>query len=564
MYLTLNEVELVKKLEKLIEMPSENEWLEFKEAKNKKSTEEIARYFSALSNEANLKGEEFGWLIFGITDKWPRETVGSNYRNNPDSLMRLKQEIAEQTNGYTFTEIYELTYSGKRVIMFQIPAASRGIPIPCKGYYYGRNGESLVPLSLDKIEKIRSQYIKHDWSAGICSDATIADLDCNAITRAKLGFKVKYPKLENDVDMWDDITFLNKAKITINGKITRTALILLGKDESAHLLSPSFIQMTWVLRDDNGAYKDYEHFGPPFLLNTDKLFDKIRNLKIRHIPNGTLFPIELPQYDNDVIREALHNCIAHQDYELCRRINVVEKLDELLFTNAGDFLPNSVDNVIIRDAPFDIYRNPFLSQAMFNLGMIDTIGSGIIKMFETQKKRYFPLPDYDLLEPKTVKVTIFGKILDVNYTNVLIENTGLDLTDVVLLDQIQKGKPISPEAAKKLRDLELIEGRFPNLYVSAKVAEATGSKASYIKTKGLDEKYYKELIISFIYEFGKASRQEINDLLFDKLPEIMHDERKKRKIDNLIQGLKNENRILNSGSRRMPIWILKTSNKEGC
>ena len=84
----------------------------------------------------------------------------------------------------------------------------------------------------------------------------------------------------------------------------------------------------------------------------------------------------------------LHNCIAHQDYRLRGRINVVEEQDSILVTNLGHFIPESVEAVILRDAPPEKYRNPFLAQAMVNLNMIDTIGSGIKRMFLKQRQRF--------------------------------------------------------------------------------------------------------------------------------------------------------------------------------
>ena len=184
--------------------------------------------------------------------------------------------------------------------------------------------------------------------------------------------------------------------------------------------------------------KDYEHFGPPFLLNSDAVYNKIRNLKYRYLLNNTLFPTEITQYEPYVIREALHNCIAHQDYELKGRIHVVEKPDELIFTNLGSFIPGSIEKVIEQNAPQEYYRSQFLVNAMVNLNMIDTIGKRYQKMFTLQRNRHFPMPDYDLSEMDKVKVTILGKVLDENYTKTLINNTSLDLKTVIYLDKVQK------------------------------------------------------------------------------------------------------------------------------
>ena len=103
--------------------------------------------------------------------------------------------------------------------MFQIPAAPRGGPVDFGGHYYGRDGEELSPLNLEEIERIRSQSIIEDWSAIIVRDATINDLDRAAIEKARKNYKDKFPGQSVDVDSWNDLTFLNKAKLTIKGKL---------------------------------------------------------------------------------------------------------------------------------------------------------------------------------------------------------------------------------------------------------------------------------------------------------------------------------------------------------
>ena len=128
----------------------------------------------------------------------------------------------------------------------------------------------------------------------------------------------------------------------------------------------------------------------PFCLRETGYRAEIRNLVVRTMPSKTLFPVELTQYDFWVIREALHNCIAHQDYLLQRRIIVVEFPDRVLLTNVGDFLPGDVKTVIRQDAPQSYYRNSFLADAMVELNLIDTQGGGIKRMFEDSAQALIP------------------------------------------------------------------------------------------------------------------------------------------------------------------------------
>ena len=331
----MNSIELKQTLQNLRNLTAENEVVEFKEAKNGYDFNKLGKYFSALSNEANLKGKPYAWLVFGVENK-KHHIVGSQFRPQRKDLDILKSEIANKTtNRITFIEIHELNEPEGRVVMFQIPAAPKGFPIAFDGHYYGRDDEELSPLNLEEIERIRAQATTEDWSATIIPDATIEDLDEEAIALARKNFKNKFPEKASEVDAWDDATFLNKAKITIKGKITRTAIILLGKEESEHFINPAEAKIRWLLKDANGNDKDYAIIGCPMILAVDKVYAKIRNLKYRYIKDGTLFPDEVNQYEPYSIREALNNCIAHQDYTKHGRINVVEMDDQLIFTNLG-------------------------------------------------------------------------------------------------------------------------------------------------------------------------------------------------------------------------------------
>src|SRR4030042_132435 len=157
--------EWIQTLNYLRGLPAESEVFEFKEAKSNYDSRKLGKYFSALSNEANLKGAPHAWLIFGIKDKG-RTIVGSRFRPDRKDLDSLKGEIARKTtNRITFIEIHELHLLEGRVLMLEIPAAPKGLPIAFEGHYYGRDGEELSPLNLEEIERIRSQGVSADWSA---------------------------------------------------------------------------------------------------------------------------------------------------------------------------------------------------------------------------------------------------------------------------------------------------------------------------------------------------------------------------------------------------------------
>ena len=294
-------------------------------------------------------------------------------------------------------------------------------------------------------------------------------------------------------------------------------------------------------------------FGLPLLLAVDKVYAKIRNLKYRYIPDGTLFPEEIDQYDPYAIREALNNCIAHQDYTLAGRINVIEGEESLIFTNLGSFVPGDVQRVVMEDAPEEHYRNQFLATAMFNLKMVDTAGGGIRKLFLLQKKRFFPLPEYDLSDNR-VKLTLIGKVLDMEYARLLAGNAGLTLSEIIALDKVQKKHALNSAEEKLLKAKSFIEGRKPNFYIAKTVAQKTGQKATYSKNRAFDKQYYLDLICKAIGEHGTLTRKEFDELLWDKLPAWMSEKQKNYKVGNLIGELRRNVKIINNGSLSCPQW----------
>ena len=533
----------------------ENEVVEFKQADENYKTDKIGEYFSALSNEANLSGQESAWLVFGVNNK-TRAISGTHYREEADRLNGLKHQIAQSTEpSVTFRNIHVLEDTAGRVVLFEIPAAPRGIPIAWKGHYYSRAGESLVPLGFAKQDEVRQQTIAEDWTAQPVSSATFEDLDEAALQRARKAFAKKYANrfAAEEVEAWPLSTFLDRARVTQNGAITRTTLLLLGKPESTWKLSPHPAQMTWKLE---GPERAYEHFSPPFLLSTSWLYRRIRNIQLRLLPQDELLPIEVAKYDQKIVLESLHNCIAHQDYTRNGRVIVIEQPDRLVFENEGMFFEGQPGDYLEGNRVPRKYRNPFLAQAMAELNMIDTMGFGIHDMYARQAKRYFPMPDYDLSEASAVRLTIYGGVVDPAYSRLLIQKTDLPLADILALDRVQKKLPLPDEAITRLRRAGLIEGRKPNLYVSAKVAKATSDKVDYIRTRAQDDEFYAKLLIDYLEKFGHATRSEIDKLLMDKLSDGLSPEQKRTKISNLVTKLRRRGRIHNSGSRGHPIWQL--------
>ena len=539
----------------------EYELVEFKEAGKDFDKDKIGQYFSAISNEANLKGSQYGWLIFGVRDR-DRAIIGSNYRSTR-GLDVLKQEISQGTNGgVTFIDIFEIyplvTGERKRVIMFKIPAAVTAMPTTWKGHFYGRNGESLVSLSMEEIERIRRQE-KIDWSKQVIMNSSIAHLDSDAIKLARKNILEKSAKehILQELKKMSDEELLTKYRLIVDGNLTNAAMVLLGSEKYDYLIERP-PQVVWRLYGAKGDDLGYEIFNIPFITAGERVYAKIRNLSYRYMPNQkTLFPVETQQYEQPVFYELVNNCIAHQDYSMGARIYVNEFEDKIKFTNPGTFLPQDIRSVLNPSYSPPFYRNQLLASAMAAFGMIDSMSMGIRNVFNILRKKYFPMPDYDF-EQNQVSVTIFGRIIDLDYTRLLFDNPDFDLNTVYLIDRVQKKEALSKEQIKYLRKLKVIEGKSPRIYLSAKVAETIEDQMQYIKNRGFDDEYYKKLIVEYITKFGAASKQDIRKLLLSKLPDVLSDQQKEHKISNLLKALKrNEILTLDSPVPQKSRWVIK-------
>lgn len=536
----------------------ETEVVEYKEAKQSFDFEKLGRYFSALSNEANLRNAECGWLLFGVTDK--REICGTAYRKEKRrpsiGLRSLKHKITEGlNNGLTFEEIYEFDLDGERVVAFQIPPCEFASPTTWRGIPWSREDSSLKEMPRFKLEAIWGQS-RPDWSKGASFEANLDDLDTDAVKFACERYIDKYAAKQPAITSLSEEEMLRKMGFLVHGHVTNAALVLLGRPESAAFLGGAVPRITWTLYSSEGRVEAYEHFDPPFILQVDRVLEKIRNERYRYFDSQlTLFPTLANKYDPEVIRELLHNAIAHQDYRNSGKINVLEYEDRLVFKNEGSFIPGSIEKAIEPGYKPPYYRNRLLADAMVKTEMIDQNAIGIRNVYEIQRGRMLPLPTYDLSEPSRVSVTVYGKVLDEAYTRLLASEPDMDLETVFMLDLVQKGNPITREQAKTLRGRGLVEGRYPKLTLSSRVAGIIGTHEEYVRQKGLDASICKELIVKLL-RTRSCTRAEIVSAISHALPEDMSGEQRKKHVSYLLQELRKERRIRPDGARGGAKWVI--------
>ena len=548
----MTELELQQYL--LRKYPQENarcEWKEFKNLKNSFCGDEKDDVISYVSAIANMEG---GFLVIGVHDK-TLEIVGTDTYNydRQKAILRLTDRCANlSSEGLDIIE-YITSDTQRKVWVIRIPKHLPKRPVYAHDKAWQRIEDSLVELTLERLNAILDEplFTGSDWSAEIVPHATIDDLDEVAIAKARVMFKKVHSRIPaEEVNAWSVPEFLSNAGVMIDGGITRAAIILLGKPVSVFKLRPAVVRVTWSLRDEHEDVIDYEHFTAPFILTVDQILAKVHNLTMREMPGGTMFPDVMQQYDDYSMREVLHNCIAHQDYTLQERINLVENPGFLYYANGGSFIPGSLQKALATHGPQRHYRNECLCNAMVNFNMIDIVGRGIRKIFNQQWERRFPMPDYEIdAAKKEVAVRLYGNAINEKYTKLLKENKDLSLEDCILLDAVQKGHRLSESDAKNLLERGLVEGEYPDLTISLSIARQTKQLPEYTKVKGLERDKIKQMVLQFIQNAGEdgAKKNSILDYLKEVLPQRNSQEQNLRLLGNILSEMNTDGSVVLRG-----------------
>ena len=534
------------------------EWKEFKNLKNSFCGDEKDDVISYVSAIANMEG---GHLVIGAKDK-TLEIVGTDiskltFNGQPANTQSATFKLTEQctylsSEGLSIEE-FLTDDTNKRVWIIHIPKHQPRRPVLAHKKAWQRIEDSLVEITNERMSVILEEpiYTAKDWSAEIVHDATIDDLDEVAIAKARMMFKKVHSRIPaEEVNAWSVPEFLSNAGVMMDGGITRAAIILLGKPMSVFKLRPAVVRVTWSLRDEKQDVVDYEHFTAPFILTVDQILAKVRNLTMREMPGGTLFPDVMQQYDDYSMREILHNCIAHQDYTLQERINLVENTGFLYYANGGSFIPSTVQKALATHGPQRHYRNECLCNAMVNFNMIDIVGRGIRKIFNQQWERRFPMPDYEIdAVKKEVAVRLYGNAINEKYTKLLKENKDLSFEDCLLLDAVQKGRTLHEEDLQQLLSRGLIESNNGLYTISLDIARKTKQVSEYTKLKGLERDKLKIMAQQVVKNAGEdgIKLDAIFRFLKDALPTGKTDDQNKRLVRRLLEEMQTDGMIKSEG-----------------
>jgi ATP-dependent DNA helicase RecG len=529
-------------LEELLDS-KEGENLEFKEAKTSFHFERLVKYCAALANEGG------GMVVFGVTDKRPRKIVGSQAFTQPE---RTRSGLIR--NLRLNIDFSELNHPDGRVLVFHVPARPIGNPVKYEGIYWERQGDNLVAMSEDRLRAVFAEA-GHDFSAEICIQASLNDLDVGAIE----DFRKRWIKKSGNKGLAtrDHEQLLNDAEVLEEGRITYAALILFGtrKALGKHLAQAEVI-FEYRSSDASGPAQQRKEFRKGFLGFYDELWNLI-NLRndVQHFQSG-LFVLDIPTFSERVVREAVLNAVSHRDYQLGGSVFIRQYPRRLRVESPGGF-PVGINeqNILDRQSP----RNRLIADVLAKCGLVERSGQGMNLMYELSIKESKPTPDFTGTDQYQVTLTLNGEVQDPRFLQFL-EKVGretLELfstADFLLLDYVHKGKRV-PESLKArvqaLVDKGVIErfgrGRGVKYILSRKFYQSVNQKGAYTRKKGLDRETNKALLLKHIEE-NREDGSRLKDLM-QVLPALS-----RRQVQGLVADLQSEGKIHKTGSTRATLW----------
>ncbi|MCS6919611.1 MAG: putative DNA binding domain-containing protein [Fimbriimonadales bacterium] len=531
--------------EQVIELAKspEGRCVEFKQARQQISEDEVAKYCVALANEGG------GYLILGVSDRRPRQIIGTQAVPEPgETESQIYRQIGHRVH------IQEFFIENKRVVVVEVPSRPAGTALNFRGAYYMRAGDSLVPMNDSQLRAIYSE-LPTDFSAQICHEASLSDLDEQAVEKFRLLWIRKSGREELALQSMRQL--LSDAELICDDKPTYAALILMGRARSlSRLLPQAEIVYEYRATEVPGPAAVRREYRQGFLSITDELWNEINIRNESQTFQEGFFVFSVPAFDERVVREVILNAVAHRDYRQGGSIFVVQYPNRLEVRSPGGF-PSGVspENIVWEQNP----RNRRIAETLTKCGLVERAGQGYDIIYRTCIEQGKSLPDFSRSTQASVSVSLEGQIRNKDFLRFLqsvdeIRRSQLSVEDYLVLDYIYSDKAI-PERLKaridRLISAGMVErigrGRGVRYILARKLYEMSGQSGVYTRQRGLDRAANKELLLQHIRGVGERGAQL--EELQQVLPHLSRGQ-----IQTLLRNLKQEGKIEVRGSTRGARW----------
>lgn len=503
----------------------------------------ILGYVTALCNE---KG---GSLVIGMEDKYPHKVVGTS--QNENSTGELEANIYRDTGiRPKIYELYEDEAEKKgRVLVIDVPPRPAGTVFKFEDVPLMRVGEELKPMS-DEVYLSIIQENEPDFSQQVCRDATLDDLDPDALSV----LKEKYAKKQNNPIFLtlSNRQILSDLQLITDEGITNAAVILLGKEDFIKRVYPqASVMLEYRHSESQITFDNRISYSQPFFIMIDRLWHDIdlRNGKFQIKEGPYIF--DVPYFNEEVIRESINNAITHRDYTRHSETVIKQYPQKLIVTNAGGF-PHGVtiDNILtVPSTP----RNRLLADVLSKTGIVERSGQGVDKIFYRTLSEGKEAPDYSGSDAFNVELILSAIIQDKAFAlfiesvqQNLAEDNKLSVFEIVVLDKIRRNEKttaLDKAVIKQLMDRNLIEKRGKtngiHYILCRSYYEFTGNTAEYSKKSDWNTSQVTSIIIPFLTKYNKAKMGDFVKLLDGHLT--------RRQVRVYIQHMVDQNILTASG-----------------
>lgn len=525
----------------------EGEHFEFKEAKNKYQFEKLAKYCCALANEGG------GKILLGVTDKRPREIVGSKAFPQPEQTRRsLRDRIP------LLIDVEEIQHPKGRVLVFDIPSRPVGVAIQYDGTYWARETDSLVSMDSDRLRAIFAESGR-DFSSEPCPGANLSDLDETAVEDFRRRW-IDKAQSQNQSALAEQLRSLSREQLLRDAELLEgenlnfAALVLFGTRQAlGRFLGQAEVVFEYRSSDATGPAQQRTEFRQGFFSFYEALWQTI-NLRndSQHYQSG-LFVLDIPTFAERSVREAIMNAVCHRDYQLGGSIFVKQYPRRLVIDSPGGFpVGITVDNMLDRQSP----RNRRIAEALAKCGLVERAGQGMNLMFEQSIQQGKGLPDFSGTDVHNVSLTLSGELRDPQFVQFL-EKVGKETQrtfsthDFLVLDLIHREQPL-PQSLnprlKSLRDLGVIERVGRRYLLSKRFYSSIGERGAYTRRRGLDQEENKALLLRHL-------RSCTDGCAMVELQQVLPS-RSRGQIKTLLDKLRKEGKIRLEGQRRGAKWHL--------
>ena len=503
----------------------------------------ILGYVTALCNEGG------GSLVIGMHDSYPHKVIGT--KQSEGKIGELESNIYRDTNiRPTIYELYEKPETKQgRVLVIEVPSRPIGMIFKFEDVALMRVGEELKPMSDEVYLKIIEEK-EPDFSQKICREVTLDDLDDEAINILRHKYSVKQNNPSFLTLPKEQI--LSDLDLITNDGVTNAAVILLGKKDVLKRVFPqAAVMLEYRNTEGQITFDNRTKYDEPFYIMIEKLWHDIdlRNGKFQVAEGPYIF--DIPYFNEEVIREAINNAIAHRDYRRNSETVIKQYPQKLVITNAGGFpVGVTIENLLtVPSTP----RNRLLADVLSKTGIVERSGQGIDKIFKNTISEGKQQPDYshsdnfhvELVLSATITNRAFALFIDSEQQR-LSEEQKLSVFEIMALSSILNGNEndIKKEIIQSLLNRGLIEkrGKTRGTYyiLSRNYYEIAGDISDYAKKTEWNTNQAASVIIPHLIKFQKAKMKDFVDLLSGHLT--------RRQVRVLIDQMVVENILEKKGS----------------